>query len=458
VTTARRPLRGLSTPQPSTTEAVRSPGRRAAGETATDLPGGASWRSLLTLEHFQEAADRLAAVGVRSPLQHSDRLSDRYGADVFLKREDLQAVRSYKIRGAYNYIAGMPPEVAAAGVVCASAGNHAQGVAWSCRHLGVPGTIFLPRRTPRQKVDRIRSIGADAVDVRFSGPTFDDAAAAARELAESTGATMVSAFDDPVTVSGQGTVALEVVEQLGGPADVMVVPIGGGGLIAGIAACLDGLGAATRVVGAQPSGAPAMVRSLAAGHPVTIDIEDDFVDGAVVRTPGHLPFAVTADLVSDIYCVPEGRVCTALLDLYQEDGIVAEPAGALAIAALDEVIEHVRGKTIVCVLSGGNNDVARYDEIIERSLVYRGLKHYFIVELPQQPGSLRRFLDECLAPHDDITLFEALKHSRREYGAALVGIELSERDDLEPLLARMAASGLQIEPVTPGSVAYRYLI
>lgn len=423
---------------------------------ASDGPGW--WRPLLTLERFREAAARLEAVGVRSPLQQSNRLSDRYGADVFLKREDLQAVRSYKIRGAYNYIAGMPGGAPAAGVVCASAGNHAQGVAWSCRHLGVPGTVFLPRRTPRQKVDRIRSIGADAVDVRFSGPTFDDAATSAREYASRTGATMVSAFDDPVTVSGQGTVALEVLEQLGDPPDVIVVPVGGGGLIAGIAACLDGLGAETKVAGAQPNGAPAMVRSLAAGHPVTIDIEDDFVDGAVVRTPGRLPLAVTAELVSEIHCVPEGRVCTALLDLYQEDGIVAEPAGALSIAALDDVADAVRGRTVVCVLSGGNNDVARYDEIIERSLVYRGLKHYFIIEFPQQPGSLRRFLDECLGPHDDITLFEALKRSRREYGAALVGIELAERAELEPLLQRMAASGLQIEPVMPGSVAYRYLI
>lgn len=426
------------------------------GSSPLDAPGW--WREVLSIETIREAAERLAPVGVHTPLQRSERLSERYRADVYLKREDLQAVRSYKIRGAYNFIAGMAGGHPSAGVVCASAGNHAQGVAWSCRHLGVRGTVFLPRRTPRQKVDRIRSIGADQVEVCFSGPAFDDAAAAAAEYAASTGATIVSAFDHPATVAGQGTVMLEAVEQLGTAPDVAVVPVGGGGLVAGIAACLDGIGASTAVIGAQPSGCPAMVRSLAAGHPVTIDIVDDFVDGAVVRTPGRIPVAVVADLVREIHCVPEGRVCTALLDLYQEDGIVAEPAGALSIAALEEVSGQIAGRTVVCVLSGGNNDVARYDEIIERSLVYRGLKHYFIVQFPQQPGALRRFLDECLGPHDDITLFEALQKSRREYGAALVGIELADRADLAPLLERMASTGLEIEPVTPGSAAYRYLI
>lgn len=416
------------------------------------------WREVVNIDTIRAAARRLEAIGVRTPLQHNDRLSERCRADVFLKREDLQAVRSYKIRGAYNFIAGMADTLSPAGVACASAGNHAQGVAWSCRHLGVRGTVFLPRRTPRQKVDRIRTIGGDTVDVRFSGLTFDDAAAAAAEHAAATGATIVSAFDHPATVSGQGTVMLEVVEQLGGPPDFALVPIGGGGLIAGVAACLDGLGATTIVVGAQPEGAPAMVQSLAAGHPVTIEIQDDFVDGASVRTPGRIPIAIVGDLVKEVRCVPEGHVCTALLDLYQEDGIVAEPAGALSIATLDDVAAAVAGARVVCVLSGGNNDVARYDEIIERSLVYRGLKHYFIVELPQQPGSLRRFLDECLGPHDDITLFDALQRSRREYGAALVGIELADRDDLAPLMQRMAASGLQIERLTPGSPAYRYLI
>ncbi|MGH8981499.1 MAG: threonine ammonia-lyase IlvA [Acidimicrobiales bacterium] len=417
-----------------------------------------TWRQVLDLDAVRAAAARLAPLDLHTPLQRNARLSERYGAEILLKREDLQAVRSYKIRGAYNFVAALPGGPPAAGVVCASAGNHAQGMAWTCRHLGVRGTVYLPRRTPRQKVDRIRSLGGDLVDVRFAGDTFDDAAAAASDYATATGATVVPAFDHPATVSGQGTVALEVVEQLGDAPDVFLVPIGGGGLIAGIAACLEGLGAPTRIVGVQPAGAPAMVRSIAAGRPITIDIEDDFIDGAAVRTPGLIAVAVTSELVDDIHCVPEGQVCTALLELYQDDGIVAEPAGALSVAVLDMVAPEIEGKTVVCMLSGGNNDVGRYDEIIERSLVHRGLKHYFIIEFPQQPGSLRRFLDDSLGPLDDITLFEYLKRGHREFGAAIVGIELAERAHLEPLLDRMAASGLTIDRLDPGSAAYRYLI
>jgi threonine dehydratase len=352
----------------------------------------------------------------------------------------------------------MPEEARAASVVCASAGNHAQGVAWSCRHLGVPGTVFLPRRTPRQKLDRIRAVGAGAVQIRFAGTTFDDAAAAAAEFAAASGAAVVSAFDHPATIAGQGTVMLEVLEQLGGPPDLVLVPVGGGGLVSGVAVCLDGVGAPGRVVGVQPAGAPAMIRSLAAGRPVTIDIEDDFVDGAVVRTPGAIPLAVTAELVPAMLEVAEGKVCTALLELYQDDGIVAEPAGALSVAALDDVAARIGGRSVVCILSGGNNDVGRYDEIIERSLVWRGLKHYFLVEFPSEPGSLRRFLDECLGPDDDITRFEGLQRGRRQRAPALVGIELAEPGGLAPLLERMAASGLEIEPLVPGTPAYRYLV
>jgi threonine dehydratase len=416
------------------------------------------WRQLIGLRDVQAAAERLRPVGVETPLQLSDRLSERHGASVYLKREDLQAVRSYKIRGAYHFIAGLPPERLAAGVVCASAGNHAQGVAWSCRHLAVPGVVFLPRRTPRQKVARIRILAGDLVELRFVGETFDDANAAAATYAADTGATVVPTFDHPMTVAGQGTVALETVTQLGGPPDVFVVPVGGGGLISGIAVTIDGESAPTRIVGVQPAGAPAMVRSLEAGRPVTIDITDDFVDGAVVRTPGHLTFAVVRDLVSEFEVVAEGRVCTEQLALYQDDGIVAEPAGALSVAALDALAGTIEGRTVVCVLSGGNNDVARYGEIIERSLVHQGLKHYFVVAFPQQPGALRRFLDECLGPSDDIVLFEYVKKNDREFGPAVVGIELARRDDLDGLVARIAASGLDAQRLPPDSPVFRLLV
>ena len=416
------------------------------------------WRTQVGIEDIRRAAERLEPVGVRTPLQRSERLSQRTGGTVYLKREDLQAVRSYKIRGAYNFIVGLSPDVLASGVVCASAGNHAQGVAWGCRHLGVRGAVFLPERTPRQKVARIRALAGELVELRFVGESFDDAYAAAVAHAQATGATIVPTFDHPATVAGQGTVALEVVEQLGAAPDVMIVPVGGGGLVAGIAVALDGLGAATEIIGVQPAGAPAMLRSLEAGHRVTIDIEDGFVDGAVVRTPGELTLAVVRDLVERMVVVEEGRVCTELLDLYQVDGIVAEPAGALAMAALDALAPELAGRTVVCVLSGGNNDVARYDEIIERSLVHQGLKHYFIVAFPQRPGALRQFLDHCLGPSDDIVLFEYIKKNDREFGPALVGVELAERDDLGPLLERVARSGLDVEQLPPDSPMFRLLV
>jgi threonine dehydratase len=421
-------------------------------------PGIPPWREVLDLDTIRAAARRLRAVEVETPLQRSERLSARYDASVYLKREDLQAVRSYKIRGAFTFITSLTAGELAAGVVCASAGNHAQGVAWSCRHLGVRGVVFLPRRTPRQKVDRIRSFGQHLVEVRFAGEDFDEALAAANAYAVATGATVVPAFDHPVTIAGQGTVMLEVASQLPEPADFVIVPIGGGGLISGVAAAIDGLRAPSRVIGAQPGGAPAMAASIVAGRPVVIDIADDFVDGAVVRTPGVLPFAVVSELVDEIVTVDEGEVSTELLALYQEDGIVTEPAGALSVAALDQLGSRLAGRTVVCIVSGGNNDVARYAEIVERSLVHRGLKHYFMVQFPQRPGALRQFLDTCLGPSDDITLFEYVKKSSREFGPALVGIELADQRDLAPLRERMTASGLAVEPVAPDSAVFRFLV
>jgi threonine dehydratase len=376
---------------------------------------------------------------------------------VLAKREDLQVVRSYKIRGAFNFIASLGAEEIRAGVVCASAGNHAQGVAWSCRHLGVPGVVFLPKRTPRQKVARIRALAGDLVDLRFEGDDFDEANTAAAAYAAATSAVVVPTFDHPLTLAGQGTIGLEIVDQLGEAPDVLVAPIGGGGLVSGIAVALDGLGAPTRLLGAQPAGAPGMVRSLEAGRPVTVPITDAFVDGAVVGTPGALTFSVVRDLVDWIVLVDEGRVCTEQLDLYQVEGIVAEPAGALSLAALDQ-LDDLAGKTVVCILSGGNNDVARYDEIIERSLVYEGLKHYFVVSFPQRPGALRLFLDACLGPSDDIVLFEYIKKNNREYGPALVGIELAERADLDPLQERISASGLDAQRLPPGTPIFRLLV
>jgi threonine dehydratase len=409
------------------------------------------------------AADRLAGVADRTPLQRNERLSATTGLQVWLKREDLQVGRSYKLRGAFNLLAQLDPDELAAGAVCASAGNHGQGVAYACRRLGIRGRVHVPSTTPRQKRERIAALGGDMVELVVGGDTYDEAAAAAAAHAERTGATVVPAFDDLRTIAGQGTVGLELVEQLRsaagvGAPDVVVVPVGGGGLLAGVGSWLAARHPDVRIVGVEPAGAASMAAALAAGGPVTLPELNTFVDGAAVRRAGMITFPLVRDCDAELVSVAEGRVCTEMLDLYQVDGIIAEPAGALAAAALGDPVEVGPGQTVVCLLSGGNNDVSRYAEVVERSLVHRGLKHYFLVEFPQEPGALRRFLDEVLGPDDDITLFEYMKRDNRETGAALVGIEIAHRDGYDPLWKRMQASPLRIQLVAPGTTAYRFLI
>ena len=405
------------------------------------------------------AARRLAGVAERTPLQRNARLSELTGAAVWFKREDLQVGRSYKVRGAYNTISQLDAAGRAAGAVTASAGNHGQGVAYACRVLGVRGQVFVPGTTPRQKRQRIAALGGDMVELVVHGDTYDDAAAAAAAHAAATGATLVPAFDAPSTVAGQATVAVEVLEQLGSAPDVVVLPGGGGGLLAGCATWLREHAPGTRLVGVEPAGAANMAAALAAGHPVELAEIDTFVDGAALRRAGDVTFPLVRDAGCELVTVPEGQVCSEMLDLYQVDGVIAEPAGALSTAALSGGLVQVEpGETVVCLLSGGNNDVSRYAEVVERSLVHRGLKHYFLVEFPQEPGALRRFLDEVLGPDDDIVLFEYVKRDNRETGAALVGIEISSRDGYEPLWGRMKASPLKIQLVAPGSTAYRFLV
>ncbi|ANZ24910.1 MULTISPECIES: threonine ammonia-lyase IlvA [Rhodococcus] len=434
----------------------------------------------LSVADIEAAAERISAVVAPTPLEHSERLSVLTGANVYLKREDLTRVRSYKLRGAYNVMAQLSPAEREAGVVTASAGNHAQGVAYACRAMGVMGRIYVPTRTPKQKRDRIRAHGGAFVELIPTGDTFDAAAAAAAEDVARTGATMVAPFDDARTAAGQGTIAREVLEQLPAAPDLVLVPVGGGGCLAGIAAYLHEKSPSTSIVGVEPAGAASMTAALVAGGPVTLPEVDPFVDGAAVKRVGDVPYAVVSRLGAEIVShanlplvaalrndglgtgpfgmtqVDEGAVCTAMLDLYQNEGIIAEPAGALSVAAL-EGLTIAPGSTVVCLISGGNNDVSRYGEIIERSLVHRGLKHYFLVDFPQEPGALRRFLDEVLGPDDDITLFEYVKRNNREFGAALVGIELGAADGLSPLLARMSASPIEAQRLEPGSPAYRYL-
>ncbi len=447
--------------------------------TSQDLADLQDSRSALTADEIDAAAKRISAVIAATPLQRSPRLSALTGADVYLKREDLQVVRSYKIRGAYNLIVQLSETERAAGVVAASAGNHAQGVAFACRTMGIVGRIYIPANTPKQKRDRILVHGQDFVELIATGDTYDAAAAAAVADVARTGATMVPPFDDVRTAAGQGTIAAEILTQLDVAPDTVVVPVGGGGCLAGVATYLRERAPRATIVGVEPAGAASMTAALVAGGPVTLPEIDPFVDGAAVRRIGDVPYATVTRLGARVFShgslplvfetgstqesgafalthVDEGAICTAMLDLYQSEGIIAEPAGALAVAALQN-LSLEPGSTVVCLISGGNNDVSRYGEIVERSLVHLGLKHYFLVDFPQEPGALRMFLDEVLGPDDDITLFEYVKRNNRETGAALVGIELGSADGLDALLERMTHSRIVCERLEPGSPAYRYL-
>mgnify|MGYP003614929613 CR=1 FL=1 len=410
-----------------------------------------------------DASPRLEGVAVRTPLQRSARLSEATGAEVWLKREDLQPVRSYKLRGAYNLISQLTEAERSAGVICASAGNHGQGVAWSCAALGIHGKIYVPSTTPRQKRDRMVTLGQGWVELVVIGDTYDESSAAAKKIAATTGATLVPAFDDPRTAAGQGTVAAEILEQLGKSPDVLLAPVGGGGMLAGCAAVFHEQSPATRIVGVEPEGAACMAAAREAGKPVELKGIETFCDGAAVAKAGYVTFPLVQEAGVDLVTVPEGEICTEMLAMYQVDGIIAEPAGALAAASLRSAtgqppVTVQPGQTVVAIVSGGNNDVSRYAEIVERSLIQEGRKHYLLVNFPQEPGALRRFLSDVLGPDDDITYFEYVKRSNREIGPALVGVELGDPLSYPALLERLAASGIHTEVVDPTSPFYRFLV
>ena len=418
--------------------------------------------STIHASDIQQAQARISSEIAPTPLQYCARLSAETGCEVYLKREDLQDVRSYKIRGALNGMSNLPQEQRHRGIVTASAGNHAQGVAYACRTMGIAGKIFVPEPTPMQKRDRILVHGGDQVELVVVGSNFDEAAAAAHADAAERDAAFIEPFDARDTITGQGTVAAEVLAQLsakGKSPDAVVVPVGGGGLISGITSYLADMAPDTRVVGMEPEGAASLRAAFDHGGPVTLDAVDPFVDGAAVKRLGALPYEIldaNRERLS-FDTVSEGAVCTDLLNLYQNEGIIAEPAGALSVAGLHQ-LDLKPGSTVVCVISGGNNDVLRYAEIMERSLVHRGLKHYFLVNFPQEPGQLRTFLTDILGPDDDIVLFEYLKKNNRETGAALVGLELTRASDLEPLLERMDESVIECRQLTPGTPEYEFIV
>lgn len=389
------------------------------------------------VQEVQKAMLRIKSVVTTTPLSQSVRLSKLFNANVFLKREDLQQVRSYKIRGAYNKISSLSETDKQQGIVCASAGNHAQGVALSCRMLNIKGDIFMPVTTPQQKIEQVQMFGENNVNIILQGDTFDDSNNAAILFSKENGKTFVPPFDDEKVIEGQATIALEILDQTDVSIDYVFVPIGGGGLSAGLSSMFKMLSPQTKIIGVEPLGAPSMKEAIAAGKPVELTEIDKFVDGASVKKVGNLNFEICRQFLDDVVLVPEGKVCQTILDLYNRDAIVVEPAGALAISALDFYKEEIKGKNVVCVVSGSNNDITRTAEIKERALLYANLKHYFIVRFPQRAGALKEFVAEILGKTDDITYFEYSKKHNRENGPAVVGIELKNEADLQPLIERM---------------------
>lgn len=404
------------------------------------------------------AHQMLKDIVVKTPLQLDPILSERYQANVYLKREDLQVVRSFKLRGAYNLMQSLTKEELKNGVVCASAGNHAQGVAYSCKALGVKGKIFMPSTTPRQKVSRVEFFGEPFVDVVLTGDTFDDSFLEAKKFGEDHKMTFIHPFDDYRTIAGQGTVGMEILEDLEVPVSHVFMSIGGGGLISGVGSYFKNISPSTQVIGVEPLGAPGMEASLRKGEVVTLDKIDKFVDGAAVKKVGSLTFEIAKEVVDNVVVVPEGKVCSTMLNLYNENAIVAEPAGALSIAALDEYKDEIKGKDIVCIVSGGNNDIDRMQEVKERSLIYNGIKHYFIVNFPQRAGALREFLTEVLGETDDITRFEYTKKNNRDKGPVLVGIELKVKEDYYPLIDRMDKKGFSYVEINKDQDLFNLLI
>ncbi|MCB0507468.1 MAG: threonine ammonia-lyase IlvA [Chitinophagales bacterium] len=416
-------------------------------------------KSLPTTKGILQAKNHLEGISEITPLKLNQSLSDAIDANVYLKREDLQIVRSYKIRGAYNFISQLTASEKKKGVVCASAGNHAQGFAYSCHLLKIKGTVFMPAPTPRQKVEAVHRVGKEYVNIVLSGDTYDDAKSAALRYIEQHNKIFVPPFDHKLIIEGQGTVGIEILNQIGKKKiDYLFVPIGGGGLCAGLITYFKEFSPQTKIIGVEPMGAPSMKESIAKNKITTLQKIDNFVDGAAVKQVGHLPFEVCKSYLEDIVLIPEGRVCTKIMQMYNSDAIVLEPAGALSIAALDYYKEKIKGKNVVCVISGGNNDIERMPDIKERSLIFEGLKHFFIIKFPQRAGALKQFVSKVLSANEDITLFEYTKKNSKESGPALVGIELKQKEDYELLIKRMKKYKVDYVPLNDNPMLFNFLI
>ncbi len=389
------------------------------------------------LEDVKAAKVTLRDIALKTPLTVSTRYSQLLDATILLKREDLQVVRSYKIRGAFNKMKSLSKLEQDRGIVCASAGNHAQGVAMSCNKLEIYGTIYMPSPTPKQKIEQVKMFGGSYIDIVLKGDTFDDSYVAALEECERTQKIFVHPFDDEKVIEGQATVGLEILEQITTPIDYVFIPVGGGGLASGLSSVFSILSPNTKIIGVEPEGAPSMKKSLEKGQNIKLKNIEKFIDGAAVQRVGDKTFEICKEFLHDMVTVPEGKVCQTILDLYNKDAIVVEPAGALTLAVLSSFKEEIKGKNVVCVVSGSNNDITRTAEIKERALLFANLKHYFIIRFPQRAGALKQFVAEILGPNDDITHFQYSKKHSREDGPAVVGIELKKEEDLVPLIERM---------------------
>lgn len=406
---------------------------------------------------FKAAAKRLENVVYRTPLTLNHNLSKKYQADIYLKREDLQVVRSYKIRGAYNMMSSLPEEQLQKGVVCASAGNHAQGFAYSCKLLQVKGVVFMPVITPNQKISQTKMFGEEYIEIKLIGDSYDECAVAAQQYTLENQMTYVHPFDDYKVIEGQATVGVEILEDLSA-IDYLFVPVGGGGLCAGVGSYFKMFSPQTKIIGVEPEGAPSMKAALEANAPVTLPDIERFVDGASVQRVGNITFSICKEVLTNMHLVPEGKICTTILKLYNEDAMVVEPAGALSITALDDYATAIKGKTVVCIVSGSNNDIDRMQEIKERSLLYEGLKHYFLIRFAQRPGALKDFVNHVLGVSDDITRFEYVQKHNKESGPALVGIELRTKEDYYRLLTNLNAYHISYTELKQGDNAFGYLV
>jgi len=413
---------------------------------------------MVSLDNIIKAAQNLQGVSMHTPLQYNFQLTEEFGCNIYLKREDLQVVRSYKIRGAYNKISSLSDAEKQNGVICASAGNHAQGVAYSCRKLNIKGIIFMPATTPSQKISQVRLFGKEHVEIILVGDTFDDAYKAAVEFCNGQGAAFIHPFDDVKVIEGQGTVAKEIFEDADFKIDYLLVPVGGGGLAAGCVSYFCKKNPATQIIGVEPEGAPSMKTSIENGYNTELKEIDKFVDGAAVKKVGDITFEICKHKLSKVVLVPEGKVCTTILNLYNQQAIVVEPAGALTVASLHYLKDELKGKNVVCVVSGSNNDIMRTEEIRERSLLFEGLKHFFVIRFPQRAGALKEFVSDVLGPNDDIVHFEYMKKNNRENGPALVGLEIKNHQDLDLLKNNLILSGFQYEYLNKNDNLLQFLV